>query len=118
MDGQKSGTMRSRKAQKKATPGEESSDSTRSRSLSTGRSAHRHGDLTRDPAKSQSKWLKNKKKSSRISSSDGENDDFTDSVSKRVKERRLRRERLNQAKAASSQANSELGPPRNLCKTG
>ena len=122
MESQKPSSVRSRKVSKKPNPGEESSDSARSRSLSAGRSSSRHGDSTRNSAKTESKWLKNKskpKKTNRISSSDGD-DDFTDSVSKRVKERRLRRQRQAQAQSqnapqsqekSASQAVGELGPP-------
>ena len=112
MESQKPSSVRSRKVSKKPNPGEESSDSARSRSLSAGRSSSRHEDLTRNSAKTESKWLKNKskpKKTNRISSSDGD-DDFTDSVSKRVKERRLRRQRQAQAQSQNVPQSQEKSP--------
>ena len=107
MEGQKPSSVRSRKTSKKTPAGEDSSDSARSRSWSAGRSASRQEALTRNSAKTESKWSKSKpKKTNRISSS--EDEDFTGSVSKRVKDRRLRKE--IQANSAQTSQQGKLGP--------
>ena len=82
---QKSGTKRPSKGPE---PTGDSSDSGRSRSLSTGRSSARRLDTAQRQAAAQSKW---KLQNYESTSEDSDKGNFTDSVSKTTKFRRSKR---------------------------